>query len=83
MTTMNSTITDLKNLEFNTNEAIVYEALMKWSSADAAQIIKSTKFHKNIVYDNLHKLMHKGLISSINSNNKKIFIMNPGISIIK
>lgn len=36
-------------------------------------IIKDTKFHKNIVYDNLEKLINKGVISFVIKGSKKFF----------
>jgi sugar-specific transcriptional regulator TrmB len=71
MTTME--IEDLMKLDFNRNEAKVYLALIKFGKADAKQIIKETKFHKNIVYDNLEKLIDKGLVSFILEGKKKVF----------
>lgn len=72
MTTM---ITDenLIKLGFNQNEAKVYLSLVKFGKSDANQIIKDTKFHKNIVYDNLEKLINKGLVTYIIEGKKRIF----------
>jgi|SRR3989344_284674 len=64
---------DLIQLGFNKNEAKVYLSLIKFKKADANHIIKDTKFHKNIVYDNLEKLIDKGLVSFITEDNKKVF----------
>lgn len=63
---------DFVKLGFNVNEAKVYVALLRRGSADAGQLVKDTKFHKNIVYDNLEKLTDKGLVSHI-EHGKKIF----------
>lgn len=71
MTTMKTE--DLTSLGFNRNEAKVYVSLIKFGKADANQIIKDTKFHKNIVYDNLEKLIDKGLVTFIIDKNKKLF----------
>jgi len=68
-------VTDLIELGFNRNEAIVYLALAKFGQADASRIIKDTKFHKNIVYDNLQKLIDKGLVSYITENNRRVFTL--------
>ena len=59
MTTMNKE--ELMDIGFNKNEAIVYLSLIKFGKADAHQLIQDTKFHKNIVYENLYKLMEKGV----------------------
>lgn len=71
MTTMETI--DLVKLGFNKNEAKVYLALIKFGRIYAKQIIKETKFHKNIVYDNLEKLIDKGLVSFVLEGKKKIF----------
>ncbi len=75
MTTME--IGDFINLGFNKNEAKVYHSLIKFKTADASQLIKNTKFHKNIVYDNLEKLIDKGLVSFIIENGRKVFSISP------
>ncbi len=71
MTTMQ--LEDLTELGFNKNEAKVYLSLIRFRSADAHKLIQDTKFHKNIVYDNLDKLIDKGLITYIIQEGKKIF----------
>ncbi len=71
MTTME--LSELINLGFNKNEAKVYLTLIRFGKADARMLINETKFHKNIVYDNLEKLIDKGLISFIQEGKKKIF----------
>ena len=73
MTTME--LTDFIKLGFNRNEAIVYLSLIRFRKADARQIIQDTKFHKNIVYDNLEKLIDKGLVSFIIEGGRKVFFM--------
>ena len=72
----------LIKLGFNKNEAKVYLALIEFGKADAGQIIAETKFHKNIVYDNLDKLIDKGLVSFIIENKKKIFQIASSNSLI-
>ena len=64
---------NLVDLGFNKNEAKVYLSLIRFGKVDAKQIIKDTKFHKNIVYDNLSKLIDRGLVSFIIEGKKKIF----------
>lgn len=71
MTTME--LIELIKLGFNKNEAKVYLALIKFGKADASQLISETKFHKNIVYDNLEKLIDKGLITFIIEDSRKVF----------
>jgi sugar-specific transcriptional regulator TrmB len=74
---------ELIKLGFNKNEAIVYLSLIKFKKADANQIIKDTKFHKNIVYDNLEKLIDKGLITFIIEESKKVFQLSPSDMLIQ
>jgi HTH-type transcriptional regulator, sugar sensing transcriptional regulator len=71
MTHMNKE--DLIEIGFNKNEAIVYISLTKFGEADANQLIKDTKFHKNIVYDNLEKLIDKGLIAYIIEEGRRVY----------
>lgn len=69
-------MTTMKALEaygLNTNEIIVFEALVTLGGSFAKDLIKHTKFHKNIIYDNLYKLQEKGLVSEIIIDNKKYF----------
>lgn len=66
-------IEDLQELGLNKNEATVYLALVKLGQSTANAIIKSTGFHRNIVYDNLEKLSEKGLVSSIIEDKKQVF----------
>jgi sugar-specific transcriptional regulator TrmB len=81
MTTME--LTELLKLGFNKNEAKVYLILIKFGKADAGQIIKETHFHKNIVYDNLEKLINKGLVSFIIEGKKRIFQIASSNSIVE
>ena len=71
MTTMD--IAELIKLGFNKNEAIVYDSLAKFGKADAGRIIADTKFHKNIVYDNLEKLIEKGIVTFVIEDKVKVF----------
>lgn len=71
MTTMNKE--NLIKLGFNKNEAIVYLSLIKFRQADANLIIKDTKFHKNIVYDNLERLIDKGLVTYVIEERRRVY----------
>ncbi len=81
MTTMN--YEELVGLGFNRNEAKVYISLIKFGKADANRIIKDTRFHKNIVYDNLEKLMDKGLVTYITEEGRKVFQIAPPDMLVK
>ena len=63
----------LMSLGFTQNEAKVYLVLVKYRRSDANTIIKETKLHKKLVYENLEKLIDKGLVGFVVENNKKIF----------
>jgi predicted transcriptional regulator len=69
-------------LGFNKNEAKVYLKLLEFGKSDAKQLIKETGFHKNIVYDNLNKLIEKGVVSYINEENKKLFVAESADSLL-
>lgn len=65
---------DLEKFGLNKNEAKVYFALLNKKEAIASDLVKSTGLHRNIIYDNLEKLIEKGLVSFIIDNNIKKFI---------
>jgi len=69
--------TQLIRLGLNNNEAKVYLALLRKGTASAGELIKITEFHRNIVYDNLEKLIDKGLVSYILEGKRKVFQANP------
>lgn len=66
-------IQELTKLGLTTNEARVYFSLLELGSTNAGSIIKKTKLHRNIVYDNLEKLIDKGLVSFVIIKNIKQF----------
>jgi sugar-specific transcriptional regulator TrmB len=69
---------DLMGIGFTKNESRVYLTLARYDSTDAHTMIKETKFHKKTVYENLDKLITKGLVSYITEKGRKIFkIENP------
>jgi len=80
MTTMEQ---ELINIGFNKNEAKVYSALIKLKKASAHRLIQETKFHKNIVYDNLEKLIDKGLVTYIIEEGRKTFKLAPSNMLIE
>lgn len=64
---------ELMRLGMGRNEARVYLALLDTGRTNAGAIIKKTKLHRNIVYDNLEKLIDKGLVSFVLIKNIKNF----------
>lgn len=55
----------LVKLGLTLNEATVYDCLLGLGMTTAGEIIKRTHLHRNIVYDNLEKLIEKGLVSFV------------------
>src|SRR3989344_5873587 len=74
---------DLERLGLNRNEAKVYYALLLKGEATAQELVKSLGVYRNIVYDNLEKLMEKGLVSFITIGTKRKFIAEKPIAIIE
>lgn len=64
---------ELMKLGFTGNESKVYLALLELGSTNAGKIIKRTKLHRNIVYDNLDKLAEKGLVAFVLKKRIKYF----------
>jgi sugar-specific transcriptional regulator TrmB len=64
---------DLQKLGLNRNEAKVYYALIQKGTASAADLVHVLGIHRNIVYDNIEKLIEKGLVSYVIIGTKKMF----------
>ena len=74
---------DLERLGLNKNEAKVYFGLLQLNKASAADLVKKVGVHRNIIYDNLEKLIEKGLVSFVEEEGKKLFIAEDPQSIIE
>lgn len=74
---------DLEKLGLTKNEATVYLALLELGSTNADPIIKKTGFHRSIVYDNLEKLISKGLVSFVIQANRKYFEVTSSSQLMK
>ncbi|MFH1073426.1 MAG: helix-turn-helix domain-containing protein [Nanoarchaeota archaeon] len=74
---------DLEKLGLNRNEAKVYLGLIQKGQASASQLVKALGVHRNIVYDNLEKLIDKGLVSFIVQGTKRVFIAEEPDAIIE
>lgn len=72
----------LIKLGLNKNESKIYLTLLKKGQTTAGKLIKIMEFHRNIIYDNLEKLIDKGLVSFIIENNIRLFQANPPNSIL-
>ena len=64
---------DIETLGFTKNEATVYLALLELGSVSIGAIVKRTGIHKAIIYDNLEKLVKRGLVHYVIKANKKHF----------
>jgi sugar-specific transcriptional regulator TrmB len=67
---------DIKILEdsgLTNTESRVYLMLLKSGSSLAGKITQETGIHRRSVYDALERLIEKGLVSYIKSNNRKYF----------
>jgi sugar-specific transcriptional regulator TrmB len=58
-------IESLLKLGLAHNEAEVYSSLIQLGPTTAGEIIKKSQLHRNIVYDNLERLIQKGLVSFV------------------
>ncbi len=67
----------LEKLGLNKNEAKVYYALLLKGEATAAELVKALGVHRNIIYDNLEKLLEKGLVSYVTEGKKKFIAQDP------
>lgn len=74
---------DFERLGLNKNEARVYLELLKKGQSIASEIVKSSGMHRNIIYDNLNKLIEKGLATSIIEDRKKKYIAQGPDAIIE
>lgn len=63
----------LEKLGLSPNESKVYLALLEIGSSTADKISQKAGIHRRTVYDNIEKLLNKGLISFVIRANKKYF----------
>ena len=64
---------NLKNLGLSSNEAKVYESLLKTGEASVQTISLKSKVHRRNVYDSLAKLQEKALVSESFVKGEKFF----------
>ncbi|MFT4282957.1 MAG: TrmB family transcriptional regulator [Candidatus Woesearchaeota archaeon] len=69
-------IKDFTDLGFSKNEAIVYLNILKKEKSSASTIAFDTKLHRSVVYDNLERLMSKGLVGKVSYSNSKYYFPN-------
>ncbi|MDD4878068.1 MAG: helix-turn-helix domain-containing protein [Candidatus Nanoarchaeia archaeon] len=63
----------LMDLGMTLNEAKVYIALLEIGSSSVVGISKKCKIHRPNIYDSLQKLMEKGIVSVISTDDTKIY----------
>ena len=76
-------VSDLEKLGLNKNEAKVYLGLLKKGQSVASELVKLLGVHRNIVYDNLEKLIEKGLVSYVVEGTKRKFIAEDPTAVIE
>ena len=74
---------DLERLGLNKNESKVYYTLLLKGKATAQELVKSLGVYRNIVYDNLEKLLVKGLISFVVDGTKRVFIAEKPSAVVE
>lgn len=63
----------LENMGLTNAEARVYLMLLKSGSSLAGKISRDTGIHRRSVYDAIERLIEKGMVSYIKTNNRKYF----------
>jgi len=63
----------LEKLGLSPNESKIYSALLEIGSSTADKISQKAGIHRRTIYDNIEKLLNKGLINFVISGNKKYF----------
>jgi sugar-specific transcriptional regulator TrmB len=63
----------LEDLGLTSSEAKIYLVLLEQGASLAGTISRNTGIHRRSVYDSIERLIQKGLVSYIKSNNRKYF----------
>lgn len=63
----------LKDIGLTDIEVKIYLVLLKEGSSLASEIAKKTGTHRRTIYDSIERLIEKGLVSYIKTNNRKYF----------
>jgi sugar-specific transcriptional regulator TrmB len=72
----------LEKIGLTGNEIKIYLALLELGSVKAGEIIKKTKLHRSRVYDNLDRLIEKGIVSYVIKANRRYFEATPPENLI-
>ncbi|MBN1544578.1 hypothetical protein JW898_03900 [Candidatus Woesearchaeota archaeon] len=63
----------LEEMGLTSSEAKIYLVLLEQGASLAGSISRNTGIHRRSVYDSIERLIQKGLVSYIKSNNRKYF----------
>ena len=74
---------DLEKLGLNRNEARVFRSLLRNGPSFPSELVRITGFHRNIIYDNLDKLVERGLVGYILEEGKRKYTASPPESLIE
>lgn len=66
--------TDLKKLNFSTNESKVYITLLSIGPSLAGRIAKETRLDRSSTYNALKMLVERGIVSTVHENERTIFV---------
>lgn len=75
--------TDLEKLGLNKSEAKIYLGLLRLGKGTASELSKMLGIHRNIVYENLDKLIEKGIVSVLNLDGKRTFLAENSKAVIE
>ena len=64
---------DLQKMGLSRNESVVYNCLMELGPSCVAPIVRSTKKHRQIIYNALDALIEKNLVSVSKRNGKNLY----------
>ncbi|MEK6932515.1 MAG: helix-turn-helix domain-containing protein [Nanoarchaeota archaeon] len=62
---------ELNELGLSSNEIKIYLSLLKSGMLNPTQLAEKTGLHRSYVYDTLERLLEKGIINTVLTNNKK------------
>lgn len=75
-------IEEFIGLGFTKNEATIYHRLVYRGKTDAYQLVRDTKMHKKLVYENLDKLIREGLVSCTVEEGRRVYQLTRADSLI-
>lgn len=73
----------LQDYDLTKNEAIIYVSLLQLGLSNVGPIAKHARLHRQMVYESLHALQAKGLVSQVLKNNRQHFQAKSPDTILK